>query len=359
MKIKFAIIGCGRISHRHLELLSKNQIQGAELVAVCDIKPERAQAAGEKFNVPFFTTFEALLKSVDFHVASILTPSGMHPEHAIAFLNAGKHVVVEKPMALRMTDADAMVEVAKKNNRELFVVKQNRYNVPVTKLSEALKANRFGRLLMATVRVRWCREQKYYDQDSWRGTWEMDGGVFTNQASHHVDLLNWVMGGDIESVYAQSDTFLVKTETEDTGVAIVRYKNGGIGIIEATTAVRPKDLEGSVSLMGSEGSVEIAGFAVNEIKHWNFKTPLPADAEIREKFSVNPPNVYGYGHQAYLQDVVRCLTGEIKNPVDGTEGRKSLELINAIYESIETKMPVHFPFTPKKSKLGQKIGRLS
>lgn len=354
MKIKFAIIGCGRISHRHLELLAKNQINGAELVAVCDIQADRAVAAGEKFNVPHFTTFEALLKSVDFNVATILTPSGMHPEHAIAFLDAGKHVVVEKPMALRMADADLMAAAAQKNNRELFVVKQNRYNIPVTKLSQALQEKRFGRVLMGTVRVRWCRDQKYYDQDAWRGTWAMDGGVFTNQASHHVDLLNWVMGGDIESVYAQSDTFLVKTETEDTGVAIIRYKNGSIGLIEATTAVRPQDLEGSISVMGSEGSVEIAGFAVNEIKHWNFRNPIPADAEIREKYSVNPPNVYGYGHQAYLQDVVRCLTGEIKNPLDGREGKKSLELITAIYESIETKQPVFFPFTPKHSRLGQK-----
>lgn len=353
MKIKFAVIGCGRISKRHLELLSQNQIHGAELVAVCDVKSEVAKSTGEKFNVPSFTTFDALLNGVDFNVATILTPSGMHPEHALFFLNAGKHVVVEKPMALKISDADAMIAAAKKNNRELFVVKQNRYNVPVRKLSEALNAGRFGRLLMGTVRVRWCRDQKYYDQDSWRGTWAMDGGVFTNQASHHVDLLNWVMGGEIDSVYAQSDTFLVKTETEDTGVAVIRYKNGGLGIIEATTAVRPKDLEGSVSVMGSEGSVEIAGFAVNEIKHWNFKTPIDADAEIRQKFSVNPPNVYGYGHQAYLQDVVRALNGEIKNPVDGTEGRKSLELINAIYESIETKMPVKFPFVPKYAKLGQ------
>ena len=176
--------------------------------------------------------------------------------------------------------------------------------------------------------------------------------VFTNQASHHVDLLNWVLGGEIESVYALSDTFLVKTETEDTGVAIIRYKNGAIGLIEATTAVRPQDLEGSISVLGSEGSVEIAGFAVNEIKHWNFKSPVPADAEIREKYSVNPPHVYGYGHQAYLQDVVRCLNGEIINPVDGREGRKSLELITAIYESIESKQPVFFPFTPKRSRLG-------
>ena len=352
MKIKFAIIGCGRISHRHLELLAKNQISGAELVAVCDIQADRAKAAGEKFNVPYFTTFETLLKAVDFNVATILTPSGMHPDHAIAFLNAGKHVVVEKPMALKLADVDKMAAAAQKNNRELFVVKQNRYNVPVTKLTQALYEKRFGRILMATIRVRWCRDQKYYDQDSWRGTWAMDGGVFTNQASHHVDLLNWVLGGDIESVYAQSDTFLVKTETEDTGVAIIRYKNGAIGLIEATTAVRPKDLEGSISVMGSEGSVEIAGFAVNEIKHWNFKTPVPADAEIREKYSVNPPNVYGYGHQAYLQDVVRCLSGEIKNPVDGREGKKSLELITAIYESIETKQPVFFPFTPKLSRLG-------
>lgn len=238
-------------------------------------------------------------------------------------------------MALTLEDADKMIEACDRNGIRLFVVKQNRYNLPVQKLREALEAGRFGKLVMGSVRVRWCRDNAYYRQDSWRGTWAMDGGVFTNQASHHIDLLEWMMG-DVESVFAKSITALSEIETEDTGVAVLKFKNGALGVIEATTATRPKDLEGSISILGEFGSVEIGGFAVNEIKTWNFVESLESDKEVREKYSTNPPNVYGFGHKEYYLHVIDSIVHNKKALVDGLEGRKSLELIIAMYESIET-----------------------
>jgi predicted dehydrogenase len=275
----------------------------------------------------------------------------MHPPHAIACAKAGKHVVVEKPMALRLEDADAMIRACDEAGVKLFVVKQNRFNVPVAKAREALDAGRFGRLILGTVRVRWCRDQAYYDQDDWRGTWAYDGGVLTNQASHHVDMLEWFFG-DVVSVHARGITALAKIETEDTAVATLKFRNGALGVIEATTAIRPKDLEGSLSILGEKGTVEIAGFAVNEIRHWRFVDELPSDKDVIEKFSVNPPNVYGFGHHAYYEHVVDCLTNKTAALVDGLEGRRSLELISAIYESIETGLEVPLHFTPRLCRLG-------
>lgn len=351
-ELRFAIVGCGRIAKRHSELLGLNQISGAKLVAVCDIDPKKAQAYGERFKVPFFTDMHEMMKSAEIDVVTILTPSGMHAEHAVALAPYGKHIVVEKPMALTLTDADAMIDACRKAGVHLFVVKQNRFNVPVVRLRQELDSGRFGRMVLGTIRVRWSRDQRYYDQDGWRGTWELDGGVFTNQASHHVDLLQWMMG-DVESVYAKSDTFLVKTQTEDTGVAVIKFKSGALGVIEATTACRPKDLEGSISLLGEGGTVEIGGFAVNEIRNWAFTHATQEDQNVIQNFSVNPPNVYGYGHKAYLEHVVEVVANGVKTLVDGAEGRKSLELIHAMYESIESKTEVRYPFTPRLSRLGK------
>ena len=219
-------------------------------------------------------------------------------------------------------------------------------------MREALETGRFGKLVMGTVRVRWCRPQHYYDLDDWRGTWAMDGGVLTNQASHHIDLLEWMMG-DVETVFAKSRTALVDIEAEDTAVVVLKFTNGALGIIEATTATRPKDLEGSISILGEKGSVEIGGFAVNEMRHWQFEDSLPEDADVIENYSVNPPNVYGFGHKEYLNHVIDCLENDSQQLVDGLEGRRSLELIMAIYESIETGKEVHMRFHPEKCKLGQ------
>jgi predicted dehydrogenase len=259
-------------------------------------------------------------------------------------------------MALTLADADAMIEACGRNRARLFVVKQNRFNVPVVKLREALDAGRFGKLFLGTVRVRWCRTPDYYRADAWRGTWALDGGVLANQASHHIDLLEWMMG-DIESVFAKGATMLAPVETEDTAIATLKFKSGALGLIEATTAVRPKDLEGSISILGESGTVEIGGFAVNELKVWNFVERQAEDADVMQKYSVNPPNVYGFGHQAYYEHVVECITNNGRVLVDGPEGRRSLELITAIYESIETGREIALPVKPERSRLGRASGQ--
>ena len=349
--IRFGLLGCGRIARRHSELLGGGHIDRASLVAVCDPVRPRADAIALRFGVPASYDIDEFLARKDIDAVAVLTPSGMHPAHVIACAKAGKHVVVEKPMALRLSDADDMVRACDEAGVKLFIVKQNRFNVPVVKAREALEAGRFGRLVLGTVRVRWRRDQAYYDQDAWRGTWAYDGGVLTNQASHHIDMLEWFFG-DVVSVHARAVTALARIETEDTAVATLKFRNGALGIIEATTATRPSDLEGSLSILGEKGTVEIAGFAMNQIRHWRFVDELASDRDVMEKFSVNPPNVYGFGHQAYYQHVIDCLIHQHAVLVDGLEGRKSLELISALYESIETGQEVALRFTPRLSRLG-------
>ncbi|MEQ1714826.1 MAG: Gfo/Idh/MocA family oxidoreductase [Hyphomicrobium sp.] len=348
---RFALLGCGRIAKRHAELLSSGVIEGAQLVAVCDTDRKAADGFAATYGVPAYYDQQVLLARPDVDVVSILTPSGLHAEDAIAVAKAGKHVVVEKPMALRLEDADVMIRACDQAGVKLFVVKQNRFNLPIVKAREALMEGRLGKLILGTVRVRWCRPQSYYDQAPWRGTWKLDGGVLSNQASHHVDMLEWFMG-DVDSVHARATTALVNIEAEDTAIATLKFSNGALGIIEATTAARPKDIEGSLSILGEKGMVEIGGFAMNEIRHWHFADARPSDDEVRQKYSVNPPNVYGFGHQAYYEHVMQCLDGEKAALVDGLEGRKSLELITALYESIETGLPVNLRFKPKVSRLG-------
>ncbi len=349
--LKFALVGCGRIAKRHSELLGLKQIKGAELAAVCDIDEEKALKIGKQFGVPHYRDMDKMMEKEPVDVAVVLSQSGLHAEHVINLAKYGKHIMVEKPMALTLDSADAMIQACDKNGAPLFVIKQNRFNVPVVKLREAVEAGRFGKMVMGTVRVRWTRDQAYYDQDPWRGTWAMDGGVLSNQASHHVDMLEWMMG-DVESVFAKSSTALVDIETEDTAVVLLKFRSGALGIVEATNAVRPKNLEGSISILGETGTVVIGGFAVNKMETWNFTEQLPGDENVLEKYSVNPPNVYGFGHQAYYEHVVECIDNNAFNLVDGLEGRKSLELISAIYESIETGREVSLRFKPEKCKLG-------
>jgi predicted dehydrogenase len=351
--LNFALVGCGRIAKRHSELLGLGQIPNARLAAVCDKVPERARVIGEQFKVPWFTDMHEMMRATNLDVVTVLTESGLHAEHVIALAPYGRHIVVEKPMALSLRDADSMITACDRAGIRLFVVKQNRFNVPVQKAREALEAGRFGRLVLGTVRVRWCRTQAYYDQDSWRGTWALDGGVLANQASHHVDLLEWMMG-EVDTVFAIGMTALVDIEAEDTAIVTLRFTNGALGIIEATTAARPKDLEGSLSILGEGGTVEVGGFAVNQMKTWNFVEPLPGDEDMMEKYSVNPPSVYGFGHQAYYEHVVDCILNEKQQLVDGLEARKSLELITAIYESIETGCEVRMRFRPQRCRLGMR-----
>ena len=337
--LKFVIVGCGRISKKHIELLANQRIKSVKLVGICDLKLDRAKKYSNLYKIPSYKNAEEMITELNPDVIVILSESGNHSKHVISFAKFGKHIIVEKPMALITKDAEKMIKVCKKNKIKLFVVKQNRFNLPVIQLKKAIDEKRFKKITLATVRVRWSRTQEYYNQDSWRGTHKMDGGVLSNQASHHIDLLDWLMGG-IKSVYGYAKTSLVKIETEDTAVVLLKFNNGALGIIEATTAVRPNDLEGSVSILGEGGSVVIEGFAVNKIKTWEFKIKKPIDKIVAKKYSTNPLNVYGFGHEEFYNSVIQSILTKKNVSISGDQGIRTVKIINAIYRSIKTKKEI-------------------
>ena len=351
MAKRFALVGCNTIAGKHAEVIV-NQIENGSLAAVCDIIPERAEAFGDKYDVPFFSDYHLMMEKMgeEIDVLSILTPSGIHRKNVLDLVAYGKPLVVEKPIALRLEDADEMIRACDRHGVKLFVVQQNRYNPPIVQARRALEMGRFGRLALGTVRVRWKRDQAYYDSEPWRGTWQYDGGVFTNQASHHIDMLLWFFG-DVESITATAVTRLVDIETEDTGAAIVKFTGGALGIIEATTATRPKDLEGSISILGEKGAVVIGGFFMNKLETWEFEESHPMDEEIFERHGKNP-SAWGYNHGEYLKGVIDTLETGKSALVDGLEARRSLEIITAIYESIETGREITVKFMPKRCRLG-------
>ncbi len=336
---RIALAGCGRISHNHVEAIGR--IDGLSLVGACDPSEDRARSLAEPLGIPWFTSYEAMLAGVECDVVTIATPSGLHPVQGVLAAKAGKHVVTEKPMAISLKGADELVHACDDARVHLFVVKQNRLNAPVQMLRRAVEKGRFGRLYLANCTVRWARPQEYYDQAPWRGTWEFDGGAFMNQASHYVDLIQWVVG-PVESVMAMTATLARKIETEDTGVAIMRFRSGALGVIEVTMLTYPKNMEGSITLLGERGSVKIGGTAVNKVEHWEFADTDPDDEAARTLDS-NPPNVYGYGHEGYYRNVLAVLRGDAKPDTDGRAGRKSLELILGIYESAKTGREVPLP----------------
>ncbi|MCC6652921.1 MAG: Gfo/Idh/MocA family oxidoreductase [Candidatus Eisenbacteria bacterium] len=348
-KLRVGLVGCGRISTRHIEVLKA--MEDLDVVAVCDTAPGRAENAAVAASARAYGDHLEMARAERLDVVSILTESGSHARLGAELAPLVGALVVEKPMALTLDDADRLIETCERHGTRLFVVKQNRFNPAIVRLREALDAGRFGKLVMGTVRVRWCRTQQYYDQDTWRGTWKDDGGVFTNQASHHVDLLQWLLG-PVESVMAYTSSRLVAIETEDTGVAIMRFLNGALGVVEATTATRPRDLEGSISLLGERGSVVVGGFAVNRVDTWNFAEPESGDTEAAGAATA-PPNVYGFGHYAFYRDALECISSGRRAMLDGIEGRKSLELINAIYESAATHAEVRLRYVPRGVRLGR------
>lgn len=349
--MRFAIIGCGNIARKHAHVL-REYLDGADIGAFVDTDLSRAQAFSEKYGAPAFSCSCEMMRAVgdEIDVISILTPSGAHCQNVLELVQYGRPLVVEKPLALRLEDADRMLEACDAHGVRLFVVHQNRYNPPILKAREALEQGRFGRLVMGTVRLRWTRDQAYYDSEAWRGTWAHDGGVFMNQAVHHIDMLTWFMG-HVEVVRSLAATRLVEIEAEDTGVAVLRFNSGALGVLEATTATRPKDLEGSISILGEKGTVVIGGFFMNELVTWSFADKQPIDDVIFEQYGRNPA---GFGHNLgeYLRGVVSSLRTSKAALVDGLEGRKSLELITAIYESIETNSDVQLRFRPRKCRLG-------
>ena len=347
-KVRFAFIGCGAIANKHV--IAINRLDTAEVVAAFDIHGQAARAFGEKYGIPAFDSVKKMIDKTDPHVLNILTPSGVHAANILELTPFNRHFIVEKPLALRLDQIDEILEKCDHRGLRIFVVNQNRFNPPIRKLKEALIKGRFGKLVLGTVRVRWSREQAYYDQKQWRGTWAYDGGVLTNQASHHIDMLLWMMG-DVESVMAKTATRLVNIEAEDTGIAILKFKNGALGVIEATTATRPKDIEGSISILGEKGSVEIGGFFMNELRVWNFSEPDGVDDAIWGKYA-NVPEEPAWNHTEFFKDAIESLKQGQRGLIDGLEGRKSVELINAIYESAETGKEVFLRFSPKHCRLG-------
>ena len=337
--VRVALVGCGRISKNHLDAIG--QVEGIRLVAVADSDIERARAAGQSKGVPGFGSLEEMLAAVPSDLVSVCTPSGLHPQHGAIAAQAGRHVLTEKPMAISLAGADQLVQACDAAGVQLFVVKQNRLNPAIQLLKRAVDKGRFGRLYMSNVTVRWTRPQSYYEAEPWRGTWEFDGGAFMNQASHYVDLMQWLVG-PVESVMAKTATQARRIEAEDSGIGILKFRSGALGVIEVNVLTYPKNLEGSITILGETGSVKIGGTAVNRVEHWTFAS-YDDDDKLVESANTNPPNVYGFGHEGYYRNVLAVLRGQAKAETDGRAGRKSLELILGVYESAKSGCEVPIP----------------
>lgn len=338
--VRFAFVGCGSISKKHIAAISEQK--EAELVGVFDVS-ESYLSSFEKDNkdIPLFDSIDPMIKQTDPDVLCILSPSGFHSKNFFDLAKYNKHFIIEKPLALKFEDTKKMKAVCDHHDIKVFVCLQNRYNPPIRKIKETLDEGLFGDLVIGTVRARWTRKQSYYDQKPWRGTWELDGGVLTNQASHHIDALLWMMG-DVDTVVAKSATRLVNIEAEDTGVAILKFKNGALGVIEATTATRPIDLGSSLSVLGQKASVEVGGYFMNEIKTWNFEK-----ATILEEKDKKVPDVFAWNHSKFYENIISDLKGNSATLVNIDEASKSIKIINAIYDSIinnkEIKMDGYTP----------------
>lgn len=347
-KLKFAIIGCGRISKWHVEAVAKNN-DNAVLVAACDLIKEKAAEKADIYkgffdsSVGIYTDYKEMLEREDIDVVTIATESGYHPQIAIYCMNKGKHVIVEKPMALSTGDADFMIEAARKNNVKLCVSHQNRFNGPIVKLREAIEKGRFGRLVNGMASIRWNRNMGYYTQAPWRGTWELDGGTLMNQCIHDIDLIQWIMGGEVESVYAKIGNYLRDIDAEDFGAIIIRFKNGAVGIVEGSACVYPKNLEETLSLFGEKGAVVIGGLAVNRIKTWRFEDGLDSEEEILKEQGDDPDTVYGHGHTPLFKDMIDAIKNNKEPLINGVEGKKGMEIILAAYKSQKTGNVIKFP----------------
>lgn len=339
-KVRFALVGCGRISKNHFDSI-KVHAANAELVDVCDVDPKALAAAVEATGARGHADIDAMLASTDADCVVLCTPSGLHPQHAIAAAASGRHVLTEKPMATRWQDGLDMLAACNDAKVHLFVVKQNRRNATLQLLKKAVEKKRFGRIYMIVVNVFWQRPQSYYDQAAWRGTWALDGGAFMNQASHYIDLLEWI-GGPIQSVHAFTNTLARNIEVEDTGVLSVQWRNGALGSVNCTMLTYPKNLEGSITVLGERGTVRIGGVAVNEIQQWEFERPQPEDEEIRAA-SYETTSVYGFGHPLYYDNVIQTLRGQAEPDVDGNSGLRSLEVLCAAYRSVRDGVRVGLP----------------
>lgn len=337
MQKHFGIIGCGRIAPRHAESISESE--RSVLTAVSDIIKSRAQHLAEKYKAKVYPDYHDLLNDPEVEIVNICTPSGMHASMAIEALQSGKHVIVEKPMAMNMVDADRMIAAARLANRKLCIVLQNRYNPPMQDFYRAVHEGKIGKVFLANVTVRWYRPQEYYE-DEWHGTRDMDGGVLMNQSIHHIDALQWLMGEPVGSVFAYADTLAHRMETEDVGVAVVRFANGALASIEGSTVTFPQNLEASVAFFGEKGSLKVGGTALNRKIFWKIAGELEHEKELLTRETIDPPSIYGASHRHVIEDMIDAINENREPQTNGGEGRKSLVLVTAMYESTRTGKPV-------------------
>lgn len=338
--VKIALAGCGRVSRNHFESF-RTHAADLELIAVCDIDPERARKHGGEMGVPHFTAFEAMLGGSDPDLVALCTPSGLHAGQTILAAKMGRHVISEKPMATRWRDGLAMVRACAEADVRLFVVKQNRFNPTLRLLKRAIAEQRFGRIYLVCINVLWNRPQEYYDADAWRGTREMDGGALMNQASHYVDLLNWLMG-PVAEVQAMTATLARDIQVEDSAVMSVRWRSGALGTLNVTMLAHGKNFEASITVLGEKGTVRIGGVAVNDIQHWEFAESRDYDADVAAA-NYRTKSVYGFGHPRYYRNVVEVMRGAARPDTDGGEGLKSLEVLVAAYRSARDRHAVMLP----------------
>lgn len=344
--MKYALIGCGRISTNHIKAAVANKL---EIVAVCDIRSENMESVLQKHNleknrsIKRYTDYQKMIDCEEIDLVAIATESGLHARIAFDCIKKGLNCIIEKPIAMSMQDANKIIRLAEENNVKVSACHQNRFNIAVQEMRQALENGRFGKLSHGSVHVRWNRDRDYYEQAPWRGTWEQDGGALMNQCIHGIDLLRWMMGDDIEEVYGVTkQQFHNYLECEDIGMAVVKFKNGAIGTIEGTTNVYPKNLEETLYLFGQDGTAKLGGKSVNKVEVWDFRDKEQSD---EEKLCINEAtsNVYGNGHTSLYADVIDAIKNDRLPYVDAAAGARALELVLAIYKASFEAKPVTIP----------------
>lgn len=344
--MKYALIGCGRISPNHIIAAQNN---GLDIVAICDIVRENAEDKMLKFEldpkkVAIYEDYREMLKKEKPELVAIATESGKHAGIALDCIAANCHVIIEKPIALSIADADEIIKKAKEKGVLVCANHQNRFNKSIQEIRRAIEKNRFGKLLHGTAHIRWARDHAYYDRAAWRGTWEQDGGALMNQCIHDIDLLRWMMGDEIDTVYGMTDRLIHPyIEAEDLGLAVIKFKNGSYGIIEGTTNIYPKNLEETLYIFGEKGTVKAGGEAVNIIEEWKFADYFGDEETVKKECSENPPNVYGFGHAKLYKNMIHAIEGKEELIADGEAGKRALELVLAIYKSAAEGKPVKLP----------------
>lgn len=343
--MKYALIGCGRISPNHVVAAINNNLN---IVSLCDIDFCNLEDKFLKFKLPGtvhkYKNYREMLKKECPELVSIATESGKHASIALDCINAGCNVIIEKPIALSIKDADAIIEAADRKKVKVCACHQNRFNKSILKIRDAVERNRFGKMLYGTAHIRWARDYEYYSRAKWRGTWEQDGGALMNQCIHDIDLLRWMMNDDVKEVVGLTDRLKHDyIEAEDIGLALIRFSNGSYGIIEGTTNIFPKNLEESLYLFGEKGTVKAGGEAVNIIEEWRFADSLDDAEEVKRTYNELPPNVYGFGHTKLYRDMIEAIENDRKPYVDAEAGKRAMELVLGIYLSSATGKPVSFP----------------